>query len=129
MASTISTGTDGELSITSTDGLSVESKFQHGATFAFSLNVITATISLNILVAFPVNLSAIFISCDTDTFSIDTPRIRYNASLPGRRDTTDTTDICNLNANITHGRSTGFDGAAYTARIRDTTYKRCVLRR
>jgi hypothetical protein len=125
MASTISTRTGGELSITSTDGLSVEIKFQHSATFAFSLNVITATISLNILVAFPVNLSAIFISCDTDTFSIDTPRIRYNASLPGRRDTT---DICNLNANITYGRNTGFDGAAYTAWIRDTAYKRSVLR-
>ena len=123
--STISTKTGGDLGISSTDGLSAKIKFQHNATVDFSINVITTTIRLNTFVVFAVSLNAPVISCGTDTFVIDTPRIRFNAPLSVRRNTA---AICNLNANITYGRNTSFDGPAYPVWILDTAYRRSVLR-
>jgi hypothetical protein len=109
--STISTKTGDDLGIASTDGLSAKIKFQHNATVAFCINVITTTISHIMFVVFLVTFSAAFISCGTDTFAIDTPRISFNVPLPVRGNTT---AICNLNANITYGLITGFDGPSYT---------------
>jgi hypothetical protein len=108
--STISTKTGGDLGITITDGLSAKIKFQHNATLAFGINVITTNIRLNTFVVFHVRLNTSVISCGTDTFGIDTPRIRFNAPLPVKRNTT---AICNLNANHTNSLNTGFDGPAY----------------
>ena len=122
--STISTKTGGHLGITSTDGLNANIKFQHNAAVAFRI-VITITISLNMFVVFPVSSNAMFISCGTDTFDIDAPRIRFSVPLPVRRNTT---AICNFNANVTYGLNNSFDGPSYTVRTRDTAYRRSVLR-
>jgi len=123
--STISTKTGDDLGITSTDGLSAKIKFQHKATVAFCINVITTTTSFIMFVVFLVTLNATFISCGTDTFGTDTPRIRFNDTPPVRRNTT---DICNLKANITYGLIAGFDGPSYTVWTPDTAYRRSVLR-
>jgi hypothetical protein len=108
--STISAKTGDDLGITSTDGLIAEIKFQHNATVAFCINVITTTISLNIFFVFLVTLNATFISSGTDTFAIDTPKIMFNVPIPVRGNTT---AICNLNANITYCLTTSFDGPSY----------------
>jgi len=118
---TISTKTGGGLGVNSTDGLSAKIKFQHNATVAFSIIVI---IRLNTFVIFPVSLNTPVISCGTDTFDIDTPRITFNAPLPVRRNST---AICNLNANNTYCLNTVFDGPAYTVWTLDTAC-RSVLR-
>jgi hypothetical protein len=109
--STISTKAGGDLGINSTDGLSANIKFQHNATVAIIITVITTTINLNMFVVFPVILNATFISCGTDTFGIDTPTIMFNAPHPVRRCATAT---CNLNANIPYNLYAGFDGPSCT---------------
>jgi hypothetical protein len=82
--STISTKTADDLDITSTDGLSAKINFQHNATVTFCIIVIATAISLIMFVVFLVTLNVTFISCGTDTFAIDTPRISFNVSLPVR---------------------------------------------